>query len=336
MKLSVLLITYNHERFIAQALDSIFMQEANFDYEIVVGEDCSTDKTREILKRYQKFYPGKMKLLLHEQNVGAAQNFLRAYEACTGEYVAYLDGDDYWTSPSKIQKQVDFLDQNRGCAICCHAVRVEPEADPAGSYVYRIPGGRTIFSLRDLLDENLVPNCTAMFRNGLFGKFPDWYFYQKQGDWSFHLLNAEHGDIGYLDEVMACYRAHTGGIWTSMSPAERAESTIATYEAFNRHLGFSYDGVICSRMARHYFELLDNYEAEGDQSNLRRAAIRARSVLFRAREGEPVILALLGLRCYFPLLFRVLRRLKSVMSGSCGDRRSTCASPRQSEDRLPP
>src|SRR4030067_128381 len=112
MKVSVIVITYNHEEFICQSLDSILMQDVNFEYEIVIGEDCSTDKTRDILLDYQKNYPDKIRLILSEKNRGLIANFVQTYKSCSGEYIATIDGDDYWTSSQKLQKQVDFLDNN--------------------------------------------------------------------------------------------------------------------------------------------------------------------------------------------------------------------------------
>lgn len=110
-KLSVVFITYNHEPYLRQSLDGIFMQETDFEFEVVVGEDCSTDNTREILKEYNERYPGKMKLLFREKNLGRPT--LNVYETAMeakGEYLAFLEGDDYWTDPRKLQKQVDYLE----------------------------------------------------------------------------------------------------------------------------------------------------------------------------------------------------------------------------------
>lgn len=313
MKLSVLMITYNHEKFITQALESVLMQVVNFDYEIVIGEDCSTDDTRNIVLDYQQKYPEKIRTLLPEKNLGMLRNFVGTYEACQGDYVALLEGDDFWTSQNKLQVQVDFLDQNPGCVICFHAVQVVSEYEPSSAYVNRMPGGRSIFTLRDLLDENFIPNCSMMFREGLFGEFPDWFFQQSQGDWSLHILNAQYGDVGYLDEVMASYRVHAGGAWTGMALAEREESIIATYEAFNRHLEFRYDGVICQRMAEHYLELFEQYEIKRDIENFYRTVQGARTVIFRTSGGhfDSVVLRL-WLWCYVPKLFRILRRIKVV------------------------
>lgn len=109
---SVFMMTYNHENYIAQALDSILMQKINFGYEIIVGEDCSTDRTREIILSYAQRKPDLFKLILHNHNVGATANQNAVLKACMGKYIAICEGDDYWTDPYKLQKQVDFLEAN--------------------------------------------------------------------------------------------------------------------------------------------------------------------------------------------------------------------------------
>ncbi len=112
-KLSVVFITYNHEPFIRKALDGVLMQETDFDFKIVVGEDCSTDNTRAILLEYKEKYPEKIKLLFREKNLGCPTlNVYQTAMECRGEYLAFLEGDDYWTDPHKLQKQVDFLESH--------------------------------------------------------------------------------------------------------------------------------------------------------------------------------------------------------------------------------
>src|SRR5262245_25076291 len=120
MKLSVLVMTYNHVRFIAQALDSTLMQKTDFPYEIIVSEDNSNDGTREIVQAYHQRFPEKMRLSRSERNVASNAVVARGVDAARGDYIALLDGDDYWTSPNKLQKQVDFLEHHPECVICFH------------------------------------------------------------------------------------------------------------------------------------------------------------------------------------------------------------------------
>jgi glycosyltransferase involved in cell wall biosynthesis len=124
MKVSVLIMTYNHAPFIAQALDSALMQATNFPYEIIVSEDCSTDGTREIVQTYHNRFPEKIRLMLSERNIATNAIVVRGIEAARGQYVALLDGDDYWISAEKLQKQADFLDSHSHCAMCFHNATV--------------------------------------------------------------------------------------------------------------------------------------------------------------------------------------------------------------------
>lgn len=110
--LSIAVITYNHENYIRQALDSILMQKVNFQYEIIIGEDCSPDNTRIILLEYHEKYPNRFKLILRNKNVGATKNLYDVFMNCQGKYIALLEGDDFWTSPNKLQLQVDFLEEH--------------------------------------------------------------------------------------------------------------------------------------------------------------------------------------------------------------------------------
>ena len=109
---SVKMITYNHEPYIAQAIEGVLIQDTDFPIELVIGEDCSTDRTREIVLDYQKHYPKIIRLITSEKNVGAKENGYRTEQACRGKYIAFCEGDDYWHQPLKLQKQVDFLESN--------------------------------------------------------------------------------------------------------------------------------------------------------------------------------------------------------------------------------
>jgi len=123
-KVSVFMMAYNHAPYIAQALDSALAQQTTFTVEIVIGEDSSTDGTRNIVTDYVQRYPGRIRALLHETNLGASRNQVLVLEACTGEYIALLEGDDFWTDPYKLQKQVDFLDEHLDYAISAHNVTI--------------------------------------------------------------------------------------------------------------------------------------------------------------------------------------------------------------------
>jgi glycosyltransferase involved in cell wall biosynthesis len=253
MKVSVVLITYNHERFITQAVESVLNQEVDFPYEVIISEDCSTDGTRGIISEFQRRYPERIRLLLSERNLNTNMVLSRGIQTAGGQYIALLDGDDYWTDTCKLQKQARFLDTHPGCSICFHNVRVVYEDGRREAHPFhvqtpehpisaRIP--KAVSTLDDLAGGNFIQTCSVMFRSRLFEEFPPWYDGSPLGDWPLHILNAEHGDIGYLDEVLAAYRVHSGGIWSAQMSRYRTiedvEKVISMYEVLNRHLKLRY------------------------------------------------------------------------------------------------
>jgi glycosyltransferase involved in cell wall biosynthesis len=204
------MVTYNHEKFIAEALDSVMMQITNFDCEIVIGEDCSSDGTRAIVKDYERKYPEKIRAIYQEKNVGALRN---AYEftlpKCKGTYIAPLEGDDYWIDPYRLQKQVDFLESNQDYGLIYGN---QYHLGRNGEMKQYIPA--SISSFEDLLFNSSIPTASTCFRrclisqfvsdtssestNWLLRDFPLWlYIYQKS-------------KIYHLNEIFSVYRRHDG------------------------------------------------------------------------------------------------------------------------------
>lgn len=249
MRVSVCLLTYNHERYIAQAIESVLAQQG-VEFELVISEDHSTDGTRAIVDDYVARHPDRIRLLTSAANVGMTRAFARGLEAVHGSYVALLDGDDYWTSPHKLRIQTEYLDAHPECAICFHNVTVTYEdgrlaphpfhTDEPGRYFSRaIP--KPVSTLEDVAPGNFIQTCSVMFRRGLFGALPEWFTDLPVADWPLHVLNAEHGDIGYIDADMAVYRVHAGGVWTGSLARYRkrdaVEGLVRLYRSLDRHLG---------------------------------------------------------------------------------------------------
>ncbi|WP_292858780.1 glycosyltransferase [Nostoc sp. LPT] len=227
----------------AQAIESVLMQKVGFEYELVIGEDCSTDNTRQIVIEYQRKYSDKIRLLLPEVNLGAHKNFLNTFKACQGQYLAILEGDDYWTSNEKLQKQVDFLDKNLDFAICFHNVLVfwQDNSHSPAIFLHNQPKTSTI---ENLLINNFISTPSVMYRAGLVQEFPDWFYEQSMGDWTFHILNAQHGKIGYIDEVMSAYRVHAKGVWSSKSRESQLKETIRMLDTIKYNLSSQYQAII--------------------------------------------------------------------------------------------
>ncbi len=213
---SVCIQTYQHAPFIRQTIEGVLMQKTEFPVEILIGEDESTDGTRDICIEYADKYPDKIRLFLNERkNViyidnqpTGRWNFMNNLSQAKGKYIALLPGDDYWTSPEKLQRQVEFLEQNPEYNLCFHDVNIHV----AGQSPLRFPDitGKSRFTLADLFDHWFIPTCSAVFRNNI--TFPAWFTDVASGDIALLFLVAEQGDLHYMHEIHGVYRRHPGSI----------------------------------------------------------------------------------------------------------------------------
>lgn len=233
--MSVCVIAYNHEKYIAQTIDGFLAQKKDFSIEVIIGEDCSTDKTRQICLDYQKNFPDIIRVLPRTRNIGAHENFLDVMENCRGKYVAICEGDDHWTDTLKLQRQVDFLEANPDFALCFHNVLIEYETDAQQPHLLHTNELPDVLTFEDLAKENFIPTLSCVFRNRLFQAFPAWYREMPLGDWTLHLLNAEHGKIKYFSEAMGIYRVHDAGAWGNQAIEKRLLKVVAVIEKCREH-----------------------------------------------------------------------------------------------------
>lgn len=259
-KVTALLITYNHARFITQALESALGQHTNFDVEILVSEDCSTDGTRETVITYQQKYPDRIRLLLSESNVRSNAVVARGIHSARGKYIALLDGDDYWISTDKLQKQADYLDSHPECSCCFHNARIEKEGSANAPRNWTAAGHPPISTFRDIWQGNFIATCSIMFRRSALGTIPAWYdALFPITDWPLHILSARQGDIGYLDEVLGVYRYHPGGLYSQFDQWQKLEKTRDFYLRMNSNLDYRYDTLVRTSLSKYFFEWAEEY-----------------------------------------------------------------------------
>jgi glycosyltransferase involved in cell wall biosynthesis len=263
-KVTVVITTYNHERFINDALEGVLMQQTDFDFDVVLIEDCSTDRTRDIVSEYQKAHPDKIKLVLSEVNKCDNSEFMKAILSSPSQYIAVLDGDDYWTSPLKLQKQVDYLDRHPECSICFHDVTIISDDGDQPPRNSQPPDQKEISTLEDLFDGCFIMTCSVLLRQNVFDEFPSWYNNDKSADWSLFVLAAQHGMVGYINEVLAVYRLHPGGFWTAQPKTEQLERIAQFYENLSNHLPARYTAEINTRLAWRCHEVALEYERTGN------------------------------------------------------------------------
>lgn len=205
--LSVCVRTHNQERFIEQALNSVLSQKTKFEYEVVVSDDCSTDGTINILKKFQAQYPEKVRLIMGSENIGGAGNLRRVIEASAAKYITCLDGDDFYTDDYKLQKQVDFLELHPEYSACFHNTWI---ANESGVFLglFNKSDFHRIHPAEEFILENwFVPIHSSMLRRKYI-EFPEWYKDVVNDDYVVHLSVVRHGPYFFLPDVMVAYRRH--------------------------------------------------------------------------------------------------------------------------------
>jgi glycosyltransferase involved in cell wall biosynthesis len=238
ISVAVYMITYNHQKIISKAIDSVLMQGTNFNYKLIIGEDFSTDNTRDICLKYMDLYPEKIELLLNDHNIGASLNAERTYKKCIesgAKYIAMLEGDDYWTDEYKLQKQFDFLEKNNDFSICFTDYLVFDETNKKFNYPdlknkYKI---KSVFSTNKIILTNFIPTASVMFkaRKEVFSKLdPNLY----PGDWFLHILNSEYGKIKFLPFETTVYRKHDGGVCSATSPIINNQKYLKSIKIFRK------------------------------------------------------------------------------------------------------
>lgn len=315
LKVSVLMLIYNHASYLRQALDSILMQEVNFDYEIVAGDDCSTDSSVEILEHYAKEYPNKLKIITHSSNVGIYKNLQDVFQSCTGQYIALLEGDDFWTSSSKLQQQIDFMDNNPDFSICFHRVNVFNNEN--NKTIYNLPwkNYKKVSTIDDLLQQNFIQTCSVVYRSGLINTIPEWFSNLKLADWPLHILHAEYGKIGYINKIMGSYRVHSKGVWSGNNLIYRNTEVIKMFETLDFHTKKKYNDTIEATITNLYF---DNIRVSIDTKNWNDFSNCFEIFLSRStNRNNTFIIKMIRIRLkyflkkYFPFLHNIIKYLKN-------------------------
>jgi glycosyltransferase involved in cell wall biosynthesis len=237
---SVAVSVYNHGAFIAKALDSILMQKTDFVYEIVIGDDFSTDSTIEILQLFKSEHPEKINLLLASQNQGVFKNAYGIYKNCRGKYIAMLEGDDYWTCENKLQKQVDFLENHSDYIGCFHDAEIISSVVENGNSGIAVSHTYSEYKFCsqfnhynkdiypwDILSRMIIPTASFIFRNqDLSGFFDQFGKVSLSLQWAMHLYIIRGSKFRYFNEAWSVYNDHPAGVTKTNDVSEFNRSNI--------------------------------------------------------------------------------------------------------------
>lgn len=320
---SINCITYNHEPYIGDAIESFIMQQTDFEFEILIGEDCSTDRTREIIAEYVRLYPKRIKLITSEKNVGGMQNFYRLHQSSKGKYIAVCEGDDYWTDPFKLQKQVNYLENNPECTLCFHNGEVID--------LYRNKVGRNVlpwmksnekyyenrnrkYSAGELALLGFIPTASYIYPKQILDNPPEWCLHSVVGDNIIKLITASHGYAYYMNENMCVYRFGVPGSATTKwikdhntleKRIRHNQGFIDIFDNFNRYSDFKYKKEI--DLAKQIFE----FQISIINADWREITSIKYADMFNELSARQKILTYI--RAYFPRLYERLLYVKNKL-----------------------
>ncbi|NRT70247.1 glycosyltransferase [Clostridium beijerinckii] len=314
---SINCITYNHERYIEDALKSFLMQETNFTFEILIHDDASTDGTVDIIKKYQKMYPEIIKPIFQKENQYSRgiKRIMHTFndKRAMGKYIALCEGDDYWTDTYKLQKQVEYMESNPSCSMCFHAAEiVDVNKNPIGNTIKPYVQN-CISSIDDniVIGGGLCPTASILYPKELVENMPEFFMDAHVGDYPLQMILASKGYVYYIDEIMSAYRTGDNGSWTNrmyfsenrkVNAINNNNNNINLLNEFNKFTNYKYSNSVEKKILFHRaniafingeLEKLKNKEYEEYYKNIE---IKEKIKLY--------------FRYYFPSLWEKLAKMK--------------------------
>ena len=316
-RLSVLLVTYDHESYIRQALLALFKQGMDGPIELVVADDGSSDRTVDIIREYEgtdtRFH---FKYLDGASHLGITRNYQRGFAACTGEYVAILEGDDYWISPMKLQRQHAFLEAHWECDLCAVNYFMYEQDKARFTPLAVIGNGHQYFGARDLIANNPVGNFSAcMYRKAALDALPQGLFALESYDWIVNICVSRTSLTGFLEEPMSVYRCHSEGVWTQKSDTAkltRQLHLIPAYDALTDHQ-FHAEFVALAGRLQHGIRVTSAAQVGRFDDPVVRLLMKALPRIANLADFAPPVLMTVG-RALVPMV--VQRRLVRMIQGN--------------------
>lgn len=254
---SICCITYNHEPYIRECLEGFMMQKTSFPFEVLIHDDASTDKSAEIIREYEQKYPDIIKPIYQTENQyskGVGISITYQFSRAKGKYIAMCEGDDYWTDPFKLQKQVDFLEENLDYVICFHSAYIVDDNNNIISEFNEdlVPDTTDIKDL--ITKEWYISTASILYRKSSISDFPEWFNKTKNGDYTIQLILTAKGEkIKFLQDFMSCYRIHQTGVSKIFNDKVFLyDSLIYIIKQINIHSKYKYVELVNLRLSRLY------------------------------------------------------------------------------------
>lgn len=265
--IAILMPTYNHGNFITQSIEGVVSQLTDFTFKLFIVDDYSTDNNSQICQQFADAYPDKIVFSRNERNLGANKTgeILREKGfSSNAKYVAICEGDDYWTDPYKLQKQVDFLEANKGYSICFHPAYEMIEGTTITISNSNLKKSSLTLTIEDLALGNFIHTPTVVFRNIFSEELPQWILQCPVGDYPLYLLVATYGKIKFLNEPMAVYRIHNESSWSSLRERDKWQKWINVLEVLIPHFKGTVREILEMQAFANSVRVAELYNSEGD------------------------------------------------------------------------
>lgn len=239
---------FNHEKFAKQAIESFLMQKTDFEFEILLHDDASTDGTREIVSKYAKEFPDKISAIVQQENKGQKGiNIWMLYQfpRAKGKYIALCDGDDYWIDPYKLQKQVNVFRNDPDCSLTFHNTLEVTVEKSTLKYIQNL---KERFYIQDFVHFFYARTVSMVFRNPE-QDWPKQFQNMRIGDWPVAIWLMQYGCARYIPEVMAAYRIHDGGVYTTWNSNKKAIHVFESFLLLSKTMGIEYKQLVFEKVS---------------------------------------------------------------------------------------
>lgn len=308
---SISCITYNQEKYISEALESFLMQKTNFKYEILIHDDASTDKTVDIIRKYEKKYPDIIKPIYQTENQyskGTKINVVYNYPRAQGKYIALCEGDDYWTDNNKLQTQINYMEQHPKCTLCLHSsIAVSKDNEFLGKLFYYKEN--RIATAEEIISQTVAGATSSMlFPTSLVSCLPNYYFFAHIGDYPLKIYLASKGCVYHMSKIMSAYRVSVGvtsWILSKDTNYNNSNRVIKMLQGFNKCTNYQYDEAVTQEILRRKFL------AEVGMMNLKEVKKNKYKKLYKALSFPNKSKLIIG--CYFPILYKPAKKINFII-----------------------
>ncbi|MDR1026377.1 MAG: glycosyltransferase [Lactobacillus sp.] len=255
-KIQVVVVTYNHEKYIAQAITNALGQQGEFEIEVMVFDDASTDKTREVVMEIAN-NDDRVKLFTNAKNIMLEKNLQKALSHIDSDYFAFCEGDDFWTNKFKLQEQMNMLEEKHSLIMNYHHVLYfNQETGEKSLNKVQLKTNKDVMTLEDVIVSYPIRNFSSCFyRGSLLDKVNPNIFGMYMADWLFHIETARYGQIGVIRTPMSQYRVHGTSLWSSMTVKEKLNKNIEMAKMYNKFYGYQYNDLFSRCIASYEKDL---------------------------------------------------------------------------------